>query len=116
MLCVALILGAIAMVLPAHVGMGDSLSMYNLWAFVIFEMCVGIYFPAICTLKSEAVPESHRATVYNLFRAPMNLIVVTVLLVNPDLMPTFQLVSSMLLLSGLIMGVLAFLPEEVGKG
>merc|ERR1719235_765747 len=112
MLCMALIVSAAAMLVPAHVGMSESLSMYNLWAFLCFELCVGIYFPSICTLKSEAVPESHRATIYNLFRAPMNLIVVAVLLVNPDLKPTFQLVSTMLLLAGLIMAVLLTLPED----
>merc|ERR1719324_1002831 len=114
-LCGALMLAAGAMIMPAHVGMSESLSMYNLWAFVCFELCVGVYFPSICTLKSEAVPESHRATVYNLFRAPMNLIVVSVLLVNPDLKPTFQLVSSMLLLAGMLVGVLQTLPESDGK-
>merc|ERR1719231_505754 len=102
MLCAALTLGAFAMLMPAYVGMSESLSMYNLWAFVVFEFCVGIYFPSICTLKSEAVPESHRATIYNLFRAPMNLIVVAVLLINPDLMPTFKLVSNMLLMAGCV--------------
>merc|ERR1719311_1213622 len=104
------------MIMPAYVGMSESLSMYNLWALCLFELCVGIYFPSICTLKSEAVPEAHRATVYNLFRAPMNLIVVSVLLVNPDLMPTFQLVSSMLLAAGLIMAVMLALPEPDAKG
>merc|ERR1719198_857134 len=103
MLCFALVLGAAAMLVPAYGGMSESLSMYNLWAFVIFELCVGIYFPSICTLKSEAVPESHRATIYNIFRAPMNAIVVAVLFVNPDLMPTFKLISHMLLTAGILM-------------
>merc|ERR1719473_1377348 len=115
MLCIAIVVAAAAMLTPAYAGMSDSLSKYNLWAFVLFEMCVGIYFPSICTLKSEAVPESHRATIYNLFRAPMNLIVVSVLLVNPDLVPTFKLVSSMLMLAGLIMGVMLALPEPADK-
>merc|ERR1719240_1780408 len=106
MLCFALVLGAAVMLIPAYGGMSESLSMYNLWAFVIFELCVGIYFPSICTLKSESVPESHRATIYNLFRAPMNAIVIAVLLLNPDLMKTLQLVSTMLLLSALSAGTL----------
>merc|ERR1719482_1128857 len=100
------------MVMPAHVGMSESLSMYNLWAMCCFELCVGIYFPSICTLKSEAVPESHRATIYNLFRAPMNAIVVSVLLVNPQLMPTFKLVANMLLGAGVFTAIFAVLPEQ----
>merc|ERR1719388_757129 len=82
-LCLALMVAAIAMLVPAYIGMSEALCKYNLWAFVVFELCVGIYFPAICTLKSDAVPESHRATIYNIFRAPMNAIVVAVLFVNP---------------------------------
>merc|ERR1719265_1034773 len=97
MLCGAT-LGSAVMVMPGWVGMNEALCKYNFWAFVLFELCIGIYFPAICTIKSEAVPESHRATIYNLFRAPMNLIVCSVLLVNPSLQATFQLVSTMLVL------------------
>merc|ERR1719482_1126089 len=100
------------MLMPAYIGMSEALSRYNLWAFVIFELAVGIYFPAICTLKSEAVPESHRATIYNLFRAPMNAIVVSVLLVNPQLMPTFKLVANMLLGAGVFTAIFAVLPEQ----
>merc|ERR1719420_1724898 len=96
--------------------MSEELTKYNLWAFVIFELCCGMYFPSICNLKSEAVPESHRATIYNLFRAPMNLIVVAVLLVNPDLVPTFQLVSTMLLLSGCTAVAALVLSEPSAKG
>merc|ERR1719236_156116 len=103
------------MLVPAYGGVAVG-PMYNLWAFVCFELCVGIYFPSICTLKSEAVPESHRATIYNLLRAPMNLIVVTVLLVNPDLMPTFQIVATMLLMSGLTAALILSLPDSAGKG
>merc|ERR1719231_1581915 len=114
MLCFALVLAAVAMLVPAHLGTAVG-PMYNFWAFLCFELCVGIYFPSICTLKSEAVPESCRATIYNLFRAPMNLIVVSVLLINPDLKPTFKLVSSMLLLAGLLMGVMLALPEPAEK-
>merc|ERR1719498_710116 len=115
MLCGATI-GSAVMVVPGWIGMSEALTKYNLWAFVAFEFCVGIYFPAICTLKSETVPESHRATIYNLFRAPMNAIVVAVLLANPDLMRTFQLVCSMLLMSALTAGTLLALPDKVHKG
>ena len=29
-------------------------------AFIILEMCLGMYFPAMATLRSKYVPESHR--------------------------------------------------------
>lgn len=115
MLCGAT-LGAAVMIIPGWIGMSEALCKYNFWAFVAFEFCVGIYFPAICTLKSETVPESHRATIYNLFRAPMNLIVLGVLLANLDLSFTFQLISMMLLISGGTAAIILHLPEPAAKG
>jgi len=50
--------------------------------FLVFEVCVGIYFPAISTLKGEIVPEQGRAAIYNLFRVPLNAIVLCVLLTD----------------------------------
>jgi len=49
-------------------------------AFLVFEMCVGIYFPCMGTMKSAIVPEESRAALYNLFRVPLNVIVLGVLL------------------------------------
>lgn len=43
--------------------------------FLLFEFCVGIYFPSMGTLKSLLVPERIRATVYNIYRVPLNAIV-----------------------------------------
>jgi len=48
--------------------------------FLLFEGCVGIYFPAMGTVKSQIVPEEARATIYNIFRIPLNAIVLAVLL------------------------------------
>lgn len=115
MLCGAT-LGAAVMIVPGWLGISEALCKWNFWAFVAFEFCVGVYFPAICTLKSEVVPESHRATIYNLFRAPMNLIVLGVLLVNLDLSVTFQVVSTMLLVSGGTAAVLLTMTDPVAKG
>merc|ERR1719453_2477170 len=109
-------LGAAVMIVPGWLGISEALCKWNFWAFVAFEFCVGVYFPTICTLKSEVVPESHRATIYNLFRAPMNLIVLGVLLVNLDLSVTFQVVSTMLLVSGGTAAVLLTMTDPVAKG
>merc|ERR1719316_2323093 len=106
MLLTALIIAAVGMALPAYGGITAELTKYNLWAFLLFECCVGIYFPAICTLKSDIVPEAHRSTIYNLFRAPMNMIVVSVLLVNPDLGTTFRLLNQMLVAAMALTGFL----------
>jgi MFS family permease len=58
-------------------------------AFLLFEVCVGMYYPAMGALKSQIVREDMRAGVYNLFRAPMNLIVCGLLLSDLTLKMTF---------------------------
>ena len=50
------------------------------WSFVVFEMCCGLHFPLISTLRSRYIPEDSRAAVLNLVRIPLNLIVVVILL------------------------------------
>jgi MFS family permease len=47
--------------------------------FLIFEVACGVYFPAIACLRSEYVPETVRTAVINLFRVPLNLVVVLLL-------------------------------------
>ena len=52
-------------------------------AFLVFECCVGIYFPAMGTMKSNIVPE--RATPpFSGNRVPLNVIVLGVLLNDED--------------------------------
>merc|ERR1712061_569934 len=55
------------------------------YCFLVFEFCVGIYFPAMGTLKSQVVPEESRAGVYNIYRVPLNFIVCILLLTNVSL-------------------------------
>jgi len=33
-----------------------------------FEACVGVYFPAIGTIRAKYVPERQQATIMNIFR------------------------------------------------
>ena len=49
-------------------------------AFLALEVAIGMYFPAMSYLKSQIIPESHRANVMNWFRVPMNVITCAVLL------------------------------------
>ncbi|XP_078381242.1 molybdate-anion transporter-like isoform X1 [Oculina patagonica] len=55
--------------------------------FLVFEFCVGIFWPAMGVLRSKYVPESTRATVMNIFRVPLNLIVI-ILLVQDLALPS----------------------------
>jgi hypothetical protein len=49
-------------------------------AFLIFEVCCGIYFPCFGTLRGMYIPEDRRAAVMNFFRVPLNALVVIVLI------------------------------------
>lgn len=51
----------------------------RLASFLVFEVCVGLFWPSLGFLRSKYVPEDCRATTMNFFRIPLNLIVVVVL-------------------------------------
>lgn len=48
--------------------------------FFIFEACVGMYWPCMGSMRAKYVPEESRATIMNIFRIPLNIIVVLALL------------------------------------
>jgi len=59
-------------------------------AFITFEVCVGIFWPSMGTLRSRYVPEAARSTIMNFFRIPLNFIVVFILLQNLSIKVIFQ--------------------------
>ncbi|CAG5088244.1 Similar to mfsd5: Molybdate-anion transporter (Takifugu rubripes) [Cotesia congregata] len=60
---------------------GEQIGTYIcLVSFLIFEISVGIYYPAIGYLRGIIVPEVHRTSVANWFRLPSNLLICVVLL------------------------------------
>jgi len=59
-------------------------------AFLVFEFCCGLYFPSIGVLKSEIVPENVRTTMYNIYRIPLNAVVVVLLLSNISMITCFM--------------------------
>merc|ERR1719335_53114 len=65
-------------------------------AFVAFETCVGLYFPMMGTLKGDIVPEDARSTIYNIYRLPLNVIVLMPLLMNFSISTTFAVTTSIL--------------------
>ncbi|KAI9338822.1 hypothetical protein BDR26DRAFT_803484 [Obelidium mucronatum] len=75
-LTLSLILGAISFalfILFQH----NELMLYL--AFNLYEVTLGIYFPVMGIVRSQYIPESVRSSIMNLFRMPLNLIVVLVL-------------------------------------
>ncbi|KAI8826967.1 uncharacterized protein EV422DRAFT_19599 [Fimicolochytrium jonesii] len=69
-------LAAFALVVPVFVS--DEPTVFV--TFNLFEFSCGLYFPTLGTLRSKLVPEETRSTVMNVFRIPLNLIVVVALL------------------------------------
>ena len=65
-------------------------------SFLLFEICVGCYFPMMGTMKSIIVPERKRAAIYNLYRIPLNLIVVMSLLTHLTPKQSFFLCTTMM--------------------
>eukprot|EP00879_Flechtneria_rotunda_P006971 GHRR01007318.1.p1 GENE.GHRR01007318.1~~GHRR01007318.1.p1 ORF type:complete len:366 (+),score=93.50 GHRR01007318.1:391-1488(+) len=58
----------------------------QLLAFCVFELCVGIFWPSMMSMRANYVPEELRATIINMFRVPLNAFV-CVVLGNVDAVP-----------------------------
>lgn len=71
-------------------------------AFLVFEVCCGIYFPMMGTMKSTIVPENKRAAIYNLYRIPLNFIVISSLLVHLSVTQAFALCTIMMMTASLL--------------
>lgn len=67
---------SIALAIPAVV---PSFTL-RLLSFFVFEVCCGLYWPGMGTLRGRYIPDDIRSTVMNLFRLPLNFIVVVTLL------------------------------------
>jgi hypothetical protein len=81
-------------------------------SFMVFELCVGLYFPMMGTLKGIIVPEESRSAIYNLYRVPLNFIVVVSLVAKLDTTISFALTTFMLLLAAAIQWYLMVLRDN----
>ena len=52
----------------------------SLVALLVYQFCVGLYFPAMNVLRVRVIPETHRYAIMNWFRVPINLISCAVLM------------------------------------
>lgn len=90
----------------ALASLGGVLLFYDSFHGMVFLCCVGLeaaagaYYPAIASQRAKHVPNEVRATVLGLFRIPLNLIVVLVLL-NAHELGTRRLVMASAALFGL---------------
>ncbi|XP_052072412.1 molybdate-anion transporter-like isoform X1 [Mytilus californianus] len=69
--------------------------------FLVFECCVGIFWPSLGQMRGKYVPEETRATIMNFFRIPLNMIVVAILLQNLQMKVIFQCCVGFLFLAAL---------------
>lgn len=51
----------------------------TLWCFCIFELCCGIYYPVMASLKGKLIDDGSRASIYGILRIPLNVFVVLAL-------------------------------------
>ena len=72
---VAFAVGVVTMIVAA---VSESTTVV-LVAFFSFEVTVGLYWPSIGTIRARYLPQEVRATLMNVFRVGLNIIVVTVL-------------------------------------
>jgi len=75
----------------------------QLLGFLVFEICVGIFWPSLMSMRSKYVPEDCRATIMNIFRLPLNLFV-CIVLYNVSSFPIanmFAMCSAFLLVAAL---------------
>jgi MFS family permease len=71
----------------------------SFFGFLVFEFCCGLYFPSVGVLKSEVVPEHIRGTMYNIYRVPLNMVVVGLLLSDISMFQCFVFCASLLTIS-----------------
>jgi MFS family permease len=82
-------------------------------AMNLFEITVGMYWPIMGTMKGAIVPESKRAAIYNLFRIPLNFIVLFSLLTDLTPFQSFLLNAFMLSIATALQFMLMVKRREV---
>jgi len=84
--------------------------MTSFFSFLVFEFCCGLYFPSVSDIKSKVVPENVRGTMYNIYRVPLNAVVVCLLLGHISMVQCFMLCAG--LLSVALVAVMSMKPQS----
>jgi hypothetical protein len=79
-------------------------------AFLVMEFCVGLFMPVAGTLRSKYVPDALQGAILNIFRLPLNAIVVAGTHATDvlDHSAVFSLVSGCLFLAAVLQASLIF--------
>uniref|UniRef100_A0A7S1T7F7 Molybdate-anion transporter n=1 Tax=Compsopogon caeruleus TaxID=31354 RepID=A0A7S1T7F7_9RHOD len=54
------------------------------FAFLIFEISCGLYFPAMASLRAPLIPENIRGSTLSIYRLPINIVVVVIMTFTAD--------------------------------
>jgi MFS family permease len=116
------LLAAISMSVPvlclSSVLTGAQCGDWVLISFLVVEFCVGLFQPVAGTLRSKYVPDALQGAILNIFRLPLNAIVVTGTYVTDVWEPAsvFMAVSGCFLGASLIQAtMIPHQPQPVGK-
>ena len=71
-------IASISMAIPAAClsSTSSDVLLLILFSFVLVEVCVGLFMPVAGTLRSKYVPDSLSGGILNIFRLPLNAVVV----------------------------------------
>jgi len=83
-------------------GRQSSANTTSYLAMLCYEFCIGAYFPAFGVIKGTIVPENQRAAIYNVFRLPLNLIVLLYLVGDFSIDSSFRICGFLLLIAAAI--------------
>mmetsp|Transcript_26856 Transcript_26856/g.81293 ORF Transcript_26856/g.81293 Transcript_26856/m.81293 type:complete len:181 (-) Transcript_26856:236-778(-) len=59
--------------------------LYLIFCFIGFEVAVGVYFPAVGSMRGAYLPDSQRGAIMNITRVPLNVLVIIVALARDEL-------------------------------
>ncbi|KAL7541550.1 hypothetical protein ACHAXR_011032 [Thalassiosira sp. AJA248-18] len=96
-------LSCIAMACPSSSGLSSGASSSantpQYLGMMVYEFCIGFYYPAMGTVKGTIVPEDQRAAIYNVFRLPLNLLVLVYLVGDFSTQKSFLANAALLMLA-----------------
>ena len=121
--CASLVylLAALSMVVPAMLlSMNEDGSTYFsviVASFMLVEFCVGMFMPIAGTLRSKYVPDALQGGILNIFRLPLNAIVVSGTHATDVMEPAsvFKLVSGAFFAASMLQATLLFRKDDAMK-
>lgn len=112
-------LASVSMAVPAALlsqmrPAGDHLLLVIIASFMVVEGCVGLFIPIAGTLRSKYVPDALQGAILNIFRLPLNVVVVGGTFATDVYEPAtvFKLVSASFLAAACLQGSLLLSPTK----